>query len=75
MKRYRGNTQMGSYNHLNEDDILSISLSIDKLAQQVIGMNYGVHRLLSAIAKRRLDNDPQDGLGQGVKQLLDEGWY
>lgn len=37
------------YKHLNNDFRFEMSLSIPEVADKIVGMNYGVHRMLSAM--------------------------
>lgn len=41
--------QLDSHNHLNDDSKLKVELSIPDVAKQVCSLNYGAHRLLSAM--------------------------
>lgn len=64
-----------SYKHLNETDKFIVSLDVEAVAVKLIDMNYGVHRLLSAIVYHRLARSPDDELALGIKVLLDAGLF
>ncbi len=66
--------RMDDYKHLNHDNDGAV-LCIEDMAYQVDKLNYGSHRLLSAIARIRLDKRPDDQLGRGLKKLLDDGAF
>ena len=73
--RRRGNTRTGTYAGLDTGPLVSVNIGTDALVAMVDTANYGAHRFLSALAKRRLADDPEDPLGKGVKALLDSGVY
>jgi hypothetical protein len=71
-------SQHDTYRHLNKDrdgcrD--GYTVGIEEYAVQLEGLNYGVHRMLSAIVRNRLDADPNDKLGNGLRDLLNKGVY
>ena len=68
-------TECDSYKHLNETDKFTMSMDIEEVAAKIVGMNYGVHRLLSAIVWQILSSRPDDKLALGIKKLLDSGLY
>jgi hypothetical protein len=45
--------EMGVYDHMNAEDPVVSELTIDELARKLEKMNYGTHRLLSALVRLR----------------------
>ena len=41
------------YDHMNEDDRVTLSIGMDELAQKLVDMNYGVVRLFAALIRVR----------------------
>jgi hypothetical protein len=72
-------SEIDSYRHLNYGNYpqskLEISIDIEELAKKIIEMNYGVHRLLSAIVRQRLEKKTDDKLATGIFNLLNKGLY
>lgn len=66
---------MDEYKHLNKGDKFCVELDIEELAAKIIVMNYGMHRLLSALARQRLAQRPRDELASGIRALLEKGLY
>ena len=52
-----------------------VVIGIEEIAVQVEAMNYGTHRLLSALARNRLAANPHDKLGVAIRSLLNQGLY
>ena len=75
MSRRTGNTRVGYYDGLNDGPLVVVNVGTDALVAMVDTANYGSHRFLSALVKRRLTDDPEDPLGVGLKALLDSGVY
>lgn len=42
-------TGIDTYKHLDEDSKLRVEVSMTQLAEQICALNYGAHRLLSAL--------------------------
>ncbi len=64
------------YRHLDKTDKFKIELDIDDIAIKIISMNYGVHRLLSAIVRYRHKKHGQDDeLANGISKLLEQGLF
>lgn len=65
------------YKHINEKS--KVEVDIEDIAKQVINMNYGVHRLLSALViyakgNKKFYGDRQCILAE-VEKLLEEGFF
>lgn len=72
-------SKVGIYDRLNESSSLDIELDINDIAKQFVSMNYGTHRLLSAIVRAR-DNrgiawQRPDELADGIRDLLNAGLF
>ena len=65
---------MDSCRHLNDDND-GATIGIESIAVQVERLNYGMHRLLSALVRARLARKPGDVLALGIKALLDRGLF
>ena len=66
------------YRHLNGEDSSpadGVTVGIEAIAAQVVRLNYGMHRMLSALVRFRLAIRPGDALALGLKQLLDKGLF
>ena len=63
-----------SYKHLNDDGD-GVVVGIEAIAEQIVKLNYGTHRLLSAIARLRLARRHDDPLALRIKALLDAGAF
>jgi len=73
------------YKHLDADTPLTITLSMDQIARDCVALNYGAHRLLSALvhalrdrdaalsAKYEMKTDSQ--LADGIEELLNRGLF
>ena len=61
--------------HLNEKDKLRIELDLEEIVRQVMSMNYGTHRFLSALVRFRLEKFGEDQLARGIEQLLEKDLY
>ncbi len=72
---------IGSYDHINEESKLEVALNIEEVAQKIHDLNYGDHRLLSAMVRiRRNDrgkctSDNALMLTNGIEELLNKGGY
>ena len=66
---------LDQYRHLNKASLFTVKLSLDEVAEKILAMNYGVHRLLSAIIRLRLEYDSNDELALGILALLEQGLY
>jgi hypothetical protein len=71
-----------TYKHLNDRD--GVVIDIEDIAKQVVKMNYGVHRLLSALVRARrerakatgeLRDGERDELTEGIAALLERGLF
>ena len=60
------------YRHLN-DSKDGYTVGIEEYAARLDKLNYGVHRMLSAIARNRLDEKPTDPIGNALRELLNSG--
>lgn len=73
--------RVGSYDHLNETDPLSLPLDFDELAERIVKMNYGSHRFLSAFVRARRKSAKHravprgDELANEIENLLNKGLY
>lgn len=63
-----------TYKHMNESGD-GATIGIESIARQIDALNYGSHRMLSAIARVRLARRQDDELGLGIKKLLDDGAF
>lgn len=69
------NTYPDFYKHLNETSKFQIDVDIEEVATIILSMNYGMHRLLSALARQRLLQYPRDVLAINILALLEDGLY
>jgi hypothetical protein len=79
--------RIDSYKHLDGDSKVSVELSMEEIAQRVCALNYGAHRLLSAMAHElRKKNDEfiescpdckgqRSPLADAIEELLNKGYY
>lgn len=44
---------LDDYDNLNENGCMNFALDIDRLADQIVGMNYGTIRFIAALARAR----------------------
>jgi len=75
-KRYRGNTRMGDYDHERPEEMFAVRMPMDAVAEHIVALNYGTHRLLSSLvyARRKLVH-PEDELAQCIEDLLNAGYW
>jgi hypothetical protein len=59
------------YKHLNDGRDGAV-IGIEEMAHQVCHLNYGVHRMLSAIVRIRLAEFPGDRMATQLKKLLED---
>lgn len=53
-----------------------VKLRIDDVAKEVVSVNYGTHRMLSALIRElRTKHGDDDGLARELQRLLDNGYY
>lgn len=69
-----GTVSADQYKHLNRDGD-GATIGIEEIAGQVMRLNYGFHRLLSACVRIRLAERPNDMLAREIKSLLDKGLF
>lgn len=67
-----------TYKHLNESD--GVLIGIEEIAKQVVKLNYGTHRMLSAIIRARRENPSSvyaapDELADELEALLKRGLF
>jgi hypothetical protein len=66
----------GMYDHLDQTDPPTITLSMEELARKIEGMNYGTHRFLSALIRARKERYPNDpGLWKPLEDMLNAGFF
>lgn len=65
--------KMDMYKHLNDRD--GVVVGIEEIAVQVEKMNYGTHRMLSALVRARRANHPKDELADALQALLERGFF
>lgn len=70
MRRY-----MDEYRHLNKSDKFKVEMDLEWVVKKVMSMNYGIHRFLSAFARLRPLEHPDDELAVGIMKLLGEGYF
>ena len=63
-------TKIDYYKGLNEDSKLTIELSIETVAKEICAMNYGAHRLLSAMVHELRRKNTAYILAQVAKDAL-----
>lgn len=49
--------KVDTYKHLDDTDRVTLSLSMPELAAKIVAMNYGAHRMLSALIKALRDKN------------------
>lgn len=63
------------YRHLNDVEGDGVRIGIEAIARQVDALNYGTHRLLSAIVRVRRETRANDELANGIEALLNRGLF
>lgn len=72
-------SKMGTYDHI--EDSVEMRLSMDDLARELERLNYGTHRLLSALVRVRRSDPETEGcppcrmLTDAIALALDEGGF
>lgn len=70
---------IGEYDHLNGDPGDGVTIQIDDIARQIVRLNHGTHRLLSAIVRERRNYAKQRGLqspddfADRIEKMLNDG--
>ncbi len=68
---------MDAYKHLNEGD--GVVIDIETIAKQIVKLNYGTHRMLSAIIRARREKPmtytERDELADELEVLLKRGLF
>lgn len=71
--------RIDQYRHLNDDKDEGAIIGIEEIAQQVERLNYGTHRLLSAIVRARRARRPAhhgpDELADAIEAALNRGLF
>ena len=65
-----------TYKHLNESD--GVLTGIEEIANQVVKLNYGTHRMLSALVRARRKvgkSHERDELADEIEALLKRGLF
>jgi hypothetical protein len=73
-------TKIDEWKDLNEIDMIGIEWTIPELADRVVKMNRGAHRMLSAMvpalrAKRRDHGFSDSELADAIEKILNDGLY
>lgn len=64
-----------AYRHLN-DDGGGVVVGIEEVARQIVDMNYGTHRLLSALVRAQRQRwGEDDETAAKIEAILREGYY
>ena len=63
----------GFYDHLNKSD--TTSFDIEAAAKTVVGLNYGLHRFLSAVVRIEEERNPGSAKAAAIRALLESGYY
>jgi hypothetical protein len=68
------------YKHLNEEDNLSVKVSLPEMAKQVYDLNYGQQRFLCELLKLRESSKDVgkpifDRQTKQLRDLIESGWY
>jgi len=76
-----------SYKHLNKNskvtiqrDKIIVKIDIEDIAGELLDMNYGVHRLLSALVRQRKEKKDREfnfynSILPEIENLLNKGYY
>jgi hypothetical protein len=79
--------KIDSYKHLDKDTAMTLTLPMEQIASECVRLNYGAHRLLSAMvhALREANNEyaaehpnvpPEPSeLADGIEALLNKGLF
>ena len=68
----------GTYDHLNEDNPVHLSIEMDALAEKIDAMNYGAVRFLAAFVRSRRKTAKYSEaieLADRIEQILNEGLF
>jgi DNA-directed RNA polymerase subunit L len=84
-------SRIDSYKHLDKETPFTVELSMEQIARQVVQLNYGTHRLLSALVHElRAENARHAAeyeqrhpgstygpseLAEGLEKLLNQGLF
>lgn len=79
--------RIDSYKHLDKDTAMVVTMPMEQIARECVRLNYGAHRLLSALvhalrdanseyAERHPSAEPEpSGLADGIEALLNKGLF
>jgi hypothetical protein len=67
------NIKRDTYKHLNKTD--TTPFDIEATARFVVGLNYGLHRFLSAALTELEQRDPSDEMALKLSELLRGGYF
>lgn len=67
------NIKRDTYKHLNKTDVAAFD--IEATARFVVGLNYGLHRFLSAALTEIEKRDPIDEMALKLSELLRDGYF
>jgi hypothetical protein len=62
------------YKHLSNDARDGVAIGVEAIAEQVVRLNYGFHRMLCALVRFHLARFPNSELAREVKAVLDRGF-
>lgn len=75
------NTPPGTYDHLEENDPIKFTLSVDLLVKLIHERNYGFHRVMSAIIRYRRNRYAKHGnakdrlVADAIEKMLNDGLF
>ena len=64
--------RVGTYDHLSQSDPLIVPVTFDDLTNRIVKMNYGTHRLLSALVRSLEKEAARSGYPSDFAPLLTE---
>ncbi len=60
--------------HLNDDPHDGVSIGVEAIAEQIVKLNYGFHRMLCALVRHHVKRFPNSELAREIKAALDRGY-
>lgn len=66
-------SSLDRYQHFNSSPQDGVRVGIEEIAEQVEQLNYGMLRMVAALAKARLRRRPNDEFALALKDVLDKG--
>ena len=68
-------SRIDEYKHLDKHTAMAVVLPMEQIARECVALNYGAHRLLSAMVHAIREKRGPNELADGIETLLNKGLF